>query len=219
MASLSGRDRLDAGRLVMVPVMGLLLAFDVARLAHGGSVGTLGAALRWAGDGLTCAFYALIIWCYLRRGPAVAATRSVTARVAALVATWTPLLIPLVHGAAPGASQLLAADVLLVAGTGWSIGSLRFLGGGFSVIAQARKVVDRGPYRWVRHPLYTGEIVASLGLVAVANSLATVAVWLGFCGLQAYRALREEQVLLETLPTYRAYRSRTAAILPGVKRT
>jgi protein-S-isoprenylcysteine O-methyltransferase Ste14 len=36
------------------------------------------------------------------------------------------------------------------------------------------------------------------------------------CALQVYRALREEQVLLLALPAYRSYRSRTAALLPGV---
>ena len=52
------------------------------------------------------------------------------------------------------------ADVLLLAGTAWSVWSLRFLGRNVSVLAQARDVVDRGPYRWVRHPLYAGEIVS-----------------------------------------------------------
>jgi len=44
----------------------------------------------------------------------------------------------------------------------------------------------------------------------------TAALWLVLCGLQAYRALREEQVLLTALPGCRDYRSRTAALLPGV---
>ncbi|HEY5985170.1 MAG TPA: methyltransferase, partial [Streptosporangiaceae bacterium] len=94
--------------------------------------------------------------------------------------------------------------------------SLRFLGRNLSVIAQARAVVERGPYRWVRHPLYTGELVSTLGLVLTAGSVKAIAAWLAMAGLQAYRALREEQVLLRALPGYRAYRRRTAALLPGV---
>ena len=84
------------------------------------------------------------------------------------------------------------------------------------MLAQARGLVDRGPYRWVRHPLYAGEIVAALGLAVAAHSLAAVAVWAGSCALQAYRAVREEQLLLAALPGYRAYRSRTPAFLPGI---
>jgi protein-S-isoprenylcysteine O-methyltransferase Ste14 len=36
------------------------------------------------------------------------------------------------------------------------------------------------------------------------------------CLLQGYRAVREEQVLLRALPDYPSYRSRTAALLPGL---
>jgi protein-S-isoprenylcysteine O-methyltransferase Ste14 len=85
-----------------------------------------------------------------------------------------------------------------------------------SVLAQAREVVDSGPYRWVRHPLYMGEIVSSLGLALTLGGVAAIAAWLGLCALQVYRALREEQVLLLTLPGYRSYWSRTAALLPGI---
>jgi protein-S-isoprenylcysteine O-methyltransferase Ste14 len=85
-----------------------------------------------------------------------------------------------------------------------------------SVLAQARAVVDRGPYRWVRHPLYAGEIVSSLGVALAMNSLAALACWLVLCGLQIYRALREEQVLLDALPAYRDYRTHTAALVPGL---
>jgi protein-S-isoprenylcysteine O-methyltransferase Ste14 len=72
------------------------------------------------------------------------------------------------------------------------------------------------PYRWIRHPLYAGEIVSTLGLAIAARSLAAIAVWLGICALQAYRAVREEQLLLPVLPGYGVYRIRTAALLPGI---
>ena len=212
MAVDSIRTRLDIGRLVMVPAAAGFLLVDVLALTRRSGEG----ALRWPGALLTAAFYALIIWCYLRRGPALATTRSVTARVAAVVATWTPFVIPQLHGAPPGAVQQGASDVLLLAGTAWAVWSLHFLGRNLSVIAQARGVTDRGPYRWVRHPLYAGEIVAALGLAVAAHSLAAVAVWAGSCALQVYRAVREEQLLLAALPGYRAYRRRTAALLPGI---
>ena len=80
-----------------------------------------------------------------------------------------PFAFPLLHGAPPGTGRQFVSDLLLVAGMAWSVWSLRFLGRNVSVLAQARDVVDRGPYRWVRHPLYTGEIVSSLG-VAIART-------------------------------------------------
>jgi protein-S-isoprenylcysteine O-methyltransferase Ste14 len=112
--------------------------------------------------------------------------------------------------------QRYAGYLLVVAGTGWAVWSVRFLGRSISVIAQARAVVDTGPYRLVRHPLYLGEITSSLGVAVVVGSVWAFCAWVALCLLQAYRALREEQVLLTALPGYRAYRARTAALLPGV---
>jgi protein-S-isoprenylcysteine O-methyltransferase Ste14 len=199
----------------MVPMAGVIMTFDVLALAHGGTLSAVGV-LRWFGILLTCAFYALVICCYLRRGPAIATSRSVTAHAAAVAATCSPFVSPLLQGSLPGLSQQAASDVLLVAGTAWALWSLRFLGRNLSVIAQARDVVDRGPYRWVRHPLYTGELVAGLGLAVSADSIAAISVWLGVCGLQAYRAVREEQILLRALPGYSEYRRRTSALVPGL---
>ncbi len=199
----------------MVPPVGAILTFDVLGLAHGSAPGAVGV-LWWLGNVLTSAFYALVIRCYLRRGAAIATSTSVTAHVAAVTATLIVFTVPLLRGAPPGAGQQGAADALLVIGQAWALWALRFLGRNLSVIAQAREVVQRGPYRWVRHPLYSGEIVAAVGLALSANSGPAVLVCLAICGLQAYRALREEQVLLEALPGYREYRARTAALLPGL---
>jgi protein-S-isoprenylcysteine O-methyltransferase Ste14 len=210
-----GRMRLDVGRLIMVPAfVGIVLAdmFSLGRGAHSGADGML----RSVGTVLLLAFYVLAIWCYLRRGAAVATSDSVTAHAAALTATWLPFALPLVHGAAPASGRQALSDVLVAVGVAWAVWSLRFLGRNVSVLAQARNVADDGPYRWVRHPLYTGELVSSLGVAIAANSYAAGALWLALCGLQVYRALREEQLLLRTLPAYRGYRSRTAALLPGV---
>jgi protein-S-isoprenylcysteine O-methyltransferase Ste14 len=210
----SGRRRLDVGRLIMVPAFAGILVADSFALDNG----THGAAgvLQTLGAVLVVAFYALVIWCYLRRGPAVATSGSVTAHAAAIAATWLPFALPLLHGTPPGQARQAVADVLLICGMAWAVWSLRFLGRNVSVLAQARGVVERGPYRWVRHPLYAGEIVSSLGLAIALNSYTALGLWLALCGLQIYRALREEQILLRALPAYRSYRSRTAALLPGV---
>ena len=213
MATVSVRARLDFGRIIMVPAAAAMLVFDMMVLTHGGRSG---GAVRWIGAALVCAFYALIIWCYLRRGRAVATSGSVTGYVAAVTATLLPVTLPLLHGAPPGASQQYAGYVLVVAGTAWAVWSLRFLGRSISVIAQAREVVDQGPYRLVRHPLYVGELVSALGVAIVVGTVWAFCAWAALCLLEAYGALREEQVLLQALPGYRAYRARTAALLPGI---
>ena len=205
----------DFGRILMVPGAAVMLVFDVMALTHGSQSGGA-TGLRWAGAAVVCAFYALIIWCYLRRGRAVATSGSVTGYAAAVIATLLPLTLPLLHGALPGAVQQYVGYLLVLAGTCWAVWSVRFLGRSISVIAQAREVVDRGPYRLVRHPLYVGELVSTLGVAIIVGTGWAFCAWALLCVLEAYRALLEEQVLLAALPGYRSYRARTAALLPGV---
>jgi len=207
--------RLDVGRLIMVPAFAGILVADGFSLDHGVHSGISGV-LRSVGTALAVAFYALAIGCYLRRGPAVATSDSVTAHAAAITGTFLPFALPLLHGRPPGQGRQGLADVLLTCGMVWAVWSLRCLGRNVSVLAQARDVVVRGPYRWVRHPVYVGEMVSSLGLAIAVNSYPALALWVAMCALQIYRAAREEQVLLQALPAYRSYRSRTAALLPGV---
>ena len=198
----------------MIPAACAILCLDVTSLVHHakGTTDLLGAS----STALIVIYYAVLIWCYLRRGPAVATSGSVTAHAAALGATWLPFVLPLLHGTSPGTARQAFSDALLIGGTAWSVWSLRYLGRNVSVLAQVRGLADQGPYRWVRHPLYAGELLSALGVVAAVNSVAAVGLWLALAGLQVYRAMREEQVLLQTLPAYRAYRNRTAALVPGL---
>ncbi len=215
--SASSSRRLDTGKLVMVPASMLMLTVDIrAQAAAVTASSSAVEVLRALSAAIVCAFYALIVWSYLRRGPAVATSPSITASTVAVIATLTPFAFPLLYGAPPGPGRQLAADLLLVAGTTWSVWSLRYLGRNLSVIAQARGVADRGPYRFVRHPLYTGEIVSAFGLALAAGTAPAFALLVTLILMQLYRAFREEQVLVQALPGYREYRARTAALVPGL---
>jgi protein-S-isoprenylcysteine O-methyltransferase Ste14 len=198
--------------MIMVPAAVVMLLVDLVVLTHAGAASPMGLLDTF----LVCSFYLLIIWCYLRRGPAVATCNSIVARVVAVVATLTPFVFPLLGTVTGGAGRSYVADVLVLAGTAWGLWSLRHLGRNLSVFAQARELADHGPYRWIRHPLYTGEVVSALGLAIAVGTAVAFAAWLALCTLQVYRVLREEQVLLQALPRYRSYRSRTAALFPGL---
>jgi protein-S-isoprenylcysteine O-methyltransferase Ste14 len=79
-------------------------------------------------------------------------------------------------------------------------------------------VVDRGPYRWVRHPAYSGLIVFFLGVgLALSNwaSLAVLAL-LPTAGLLV-RIRSEERALAAALgEEYRRYASTRRRLFPGV---
>jgi protein-S-isoprenylcysteine O-methyltransferase Ste14 len=70
------------------------------------------------------------------------------------------------------------------------------------------ELVDRGPFRYLRHPIYVGGVLffTGLSLVFSVYALALTAV-LGVFWIA--KARLEERHLLERFPGYAAYRRRT----------
>ena len=88
-----------------------------------------------------------------------------------------------------------------------------------SGIIQARQVlITRGPYRWVRHPMYTTFFMISLSFALItANGLITILCLL-FAILLPSIIKNEEQTLLEKFGVdYREYMQRTGRFLPRMK--
>lgn len=214
---LDAGGHLDWGRVFMVPFSILFGGISLAKLTSllGGD-GPLEAMALVATAGLTAAFYALIVWAYLRRGPASATSRVRLALVAAPVATFLPFSLPFLGTGGSSALVIGVGDVLLVLGLAWSLWSVRTLDRSLSIVPQARQLVDRGPYAWVRHPLYLGELVAMLGLALTLGGPLPLLGWMALVLLQAYRAVQEERLLGLALPGYEQYRARTARIIPAV---
>jgi protein-S-isoprenylcysteine O-methyltransferase Ste14 len=166
---------------------------------------------------LSLLVYVLMVGAYLLRRERAASDSSWLARYVAVCVTFLPFLIPLW----PGRQLSIATDVLasavLVAGLAGCVWSLRHLWTSFSVIPQARTLVSSGPYRWVRHPLYTTEIVVNLGLAIHFGRPYHWALLLLIIAGQTYRARREERLLCVHLSGYAEYRAHTAALVPGFR--
>jgi protein-S-isoprenylcysteine O-methyltransferase Ste14 len=79
------------------------------------------------------------------------------------------------------------------------------------------ELIVRGPYRFVRHPIYTGLLLMSLGTaVAQTRVGGFVAVLFWFTGFWI-KLREEEQLLTRHFPTeYPAYKSRVKAVIPFV---
>lgn len=215
----SSQQQVDWGRIVMVPVSvggGTLSIFHMFQVVTLGSSAATTTTIAATTSALTAMFYALIVWAYLRRGPARSTTEYWSARIAAPFATFLPFALPFLAAGGVPASLVLVGDALLVTGLAWSVWSIRCLDRNLSVVAQAREVVQTGPYAWVRHPLYLGELVAMLGLALTLGGVLPLFAWVLLVGLQAYRAVHEEALLVRVLPPYAAYQQRTARIVPGV---
>ena len=109
----------------------------------------------------------------------------------------------------------LASLLLVIAGTGFAIYAVLVLGRSISLLPEARRLVTRGPYALVRHPLYLGEIVALAG-VALQYLSAWALLLLGVVwAFQLQRIKYEELVLSQMFPEYGDYMARTARLVPG----
>lgn len=92
--------------------------------------------------------------------------------------------------------------------------SLTALGRSFSIAPEDRGIVVRGPYRFVRHPMYTGEFLSCLGLCLAASTAWNWIVLLAFAILLTSRIEAEERVLAGYVLEYAS--TVPWRLLPGV---
>lgn len=108
------------------------------------------------------------------------------------------------------------ATWLFAGAGGMAILSLVGLGRSFAVLPSLRRVVDRGPYRLVRHPAYAAESLMVIASVLARPSLAAGAVALFAVTLVVVRIRIEERFLGEN-SDYRTYREQVRyRLVPGL---
>jgi len=112
----------------------------------------------------------------------------------------------------------ILAVLLTAVGIGLAIWARFYLGDNWSgavSIKVAHQLVRTGPYTWVRHPIYSGILVAVFGTSLlkgkVAGALATALFWLGFW----IKSRMEERFMVTTFgDEYVKYRRQTGALVP-----
>lgn len=107
-----------------------------------------------------------------------------------------------------------------VLGLGLRVWSMRVLGRDYTRSLRTREaqtVIDRGPYRLVRHPGYIGSILVWGGSRLAVNWLVAAATVFVLLLVYVYRISAEEQMLVEHFgDPYRSYQARTWRLLPFV---
>jgi protein-S-isoprenylcysteine O-methyltransferase Ste14 len=83
-------------------------------------------------------------------------------------------------------------------------------------LRQGHELVTTGPYKFVRHPIYTGILLAMLGSSLVSEIMWLVA-FLICCPYFVYSAKTEEHLMMQQFPDqYPEYKARTHALVPFV---
>jgi len=109
---------------------------------------------------------------------------------------------------------------LEAAGLGLRAWSMRALGDSYTRtlrVGGAQHVVDRGSYRFVRHPGYAGSLLIWTGFALTSRSIPVVETVGGLLAYAYHRRVAAEEALLRRdLPGYAAYAKRTKRLIPFV---
>jgi protein-S-isoprenylcysteine O-methyltransferase len=121
----------------------------------------------------------------------------------------------------PVATWQVIGCVMMILGGGLRWWSIIYLGRFFTVnvaVHDQHRVVDTGPYRYVRHPSYAGAVVAFLGLACgLASWVSIVAIATATFLAYGWRIRVEEQALTGALgENYAQYMQRTKRLVPGI---
>jgi len=120
-----------------------------------------------------------------------------------------------------GVWALWAGPAVAVGGAALRLWAVYTLGQYFTYVVHVsadQKVVETGPYRWLRHPSYTGGALEGVGIgLAMRYGLAPLIVGGGMLASYLIRIAVEEKALAEGIgEPYRAYMARTKRLIPFV---
>lgn len=160
-------------------------------------------------------FYMLLALLIMTRSPAKAHSDGLLPRIAAFVGSYLPWTISFL-GKTDQALPNLASTACVLIGTIMMLVTIRHLGRSFSLVPQARSVVQTGPYRWIKHPLYLAEEIVVLGVVLQYLTPVTVIVLVLHIGIQVCRILYEEDLLRRNCPEYSSYEASRWRVVPYV---
>jgi protein-S-isoprenylcysteine O-methyltransferase Ste14 len=109
--------------------------------------------------------------------------------------------------------------VLMLGGIAFRFYAMSVLGKYFTyqvAVQTGQTVIDTGPYRYLRHPSYTGALVTLVGLGLALGNWASLLVLLACMGAAYYyRISVEESALVAALgEPYKLYMQRTWRLVP-----
>jgi protein-S-isoprenylcysteine O-methyltransferase Ste14 len=115
--------------------------------------------------------------------------------------------------------SLIGGGVLILAGMLLLITAIFRLGTNLTAVPYPKeqgRLVETGPYRFVRHPMYCGGIIIALGWALWVHSWLTIAYALLMLVFFDIKSRREEAWLKAKFSGYGAYQKRVRKLIPFI---
>jgi protein-S-isoprenylcysteine O-methyltransferase Ste14 len=98
----------------------------------------------------------------------------------------------------------------------WSIIVMRFRVSVLPDFTSGQVLFTNGPYKFVRHPMYTSLLLASLSWVSNRFDLLSIGLWMGLLAVLLVKINYEESMLNQEFKDYKHYSKNTKKLIPFV---
>jgi protein-S-isoprenylcysteine O-methyltransferase Ste14 len=157
----------------------------------------------WAAETL---LFAVLAIAFIMRSNLVDRSQGIREIIVPLIGSVLPFGLLLAHPSpwiAGNKDLLTALFIWMTLSTGFTIWGMWTLRHSFSITVEARELVSTGPYHWVRHPIYIGEILSAVSVVVWRCSWLNIFILTLFVFIQLSRSYWEESKLKKIFPDYR----------------
>lgn len=113
----------------------------------------------------------------------------------------------------------LAGFIIFISGVIFRIWAIQTLGQYYSHIVRkidGHKIIDTGPYKYIRHPAYTGMIIAHIGIVIFYFNYYTLGIFLLLLIPAIIARIKIEEKTLFSIEGYEGYSKNRKRIIPFV---
>lgn len=123
-----------------------------------------------------------------------------------------PVVVP-----TPLLDIMIPAGILInLIGHGLSIAGVLNLQQSFGIVTKVNEVITKGLYGVVRHPIYFGYLIMTIGFILMTPRLLHIAAYVLAVILQVWRARIEENKLAAASAEYRAYMKKVPFLIPNL---
>lgn len=146
------------------------------------------------------------------------AARSATVNLRTMAASGAMLILPCFMRPIDRSTGVLATLGLVFELGGVMLTQVArvYMGRSFGILPANRGIVSKGPFRWVRHPIYFGWLVLSIGYAMSYTNPRNVILIVATLPFMVWR-IEQEEAHLSADPNYRSYMDRVRyRLLPGL---